>query len=216
MVNKANKTIRARKEKLRMGIIFALALAFILTSCQQKTFDTKEELITYLADEENGYTQEKSVNGVDFTIAYRPNDLLVSQEVFENMSNAQIDSLRNKYKEYMYFNVSLSQNNQEILSNVASKGNDFGGMVNQLAFGMGDKVHLFSKTKDTLEMGDYAYPRLYGMSDKTTMLFVYPRNEELLKHEFFHFSIEDLGLNTGEVSFKILTEPILQEPILKF
>ncbi len=215
MVYSNKNLIHSLLGMVREGFLVLFTLVLLLSSCGQKTLNSKGELMAYLADEENGYTQKKTINGVDFSITYRPKDLLVVQELFDEMSDFQIDSLRNKYEEYMYFNVSLSQNNQEILNNVATNGRDFGSMVNQLAFGMGDKVHLFSKTKDTIEMADYAYPRMYGMSDKTSMLFVYPRNEQLFEYDFFHISIEDLGLNTGEVSFKIPTKLILQEPNLK-
>ncbi|WP_461445418.1 hypothetical protein [Maribacter sp.] len=216
MVNKANKTIRARKEKLRMGIIFALALAFILISCQQKTFDTKEELMAYVSDINNGYTQHKSVNGTDFSITYRPTDMLVSQEMTEEMSRAQIDSLRKKYEPYLYFNLSLSKNNQEVLNSFVRDQNKFGAMVNQLAFTMGDKVHLISKSKDSVKLADYIYPRLYGTSGLTSILFIYPRDKKVINDDYFHFTIEDFGLSTGEISFKIPTYPVRSEPSLKF
>jgi hypothetical protein len=89
-------------------------------------------------------------------------------------------------------------------------------MVNQLAFGMREKVHLFTQKKDTLELLDYNYPRMYGMSQSTTMLFVYPRMDKYLKEETLNFTIQDLGTYTGEVKFKIETDKIRNEPRLKF
>lgn len=196
-------------------ILFGFSILF-LSSCSQKQFEEKEEMMTFLTNPENKYIQQTSVNGVNYSIMYRPTDMLVSQEVMESTSKSQIDSLRKKYKQYMYFNILISKNSSEILSNVASSGGDFGSMVNQLSFGMGDKVHLFSKTRDTIEMADYVYPRLYGMTDNTSMLFVYPRDKKVLDHEFFHFTIEDIGFNTGEVNLKIPTRPIIEEPSLNF
>jgi len=216
MANKTSKIIRAREEKLRMGIIFALSLIFILTSCQQKTFDNRDELMAYVANTDNGYTQHKSVNGTDFSITYRPTDMLVRQELTEEMSRAQVDSLRQKYEPYLYFNLSLSKNNKEVLSNMSNSRADFGAMVNQLAFGMGVKVHLFSQKKDTIELLDYVYPREYGMGRATNIMLVYPKDEKLMKDEFVHFTIEDIGIKTGEVGFKIPIEPIRNEPELKF
>ena len=46
-------------------------------------------------------------------------------------------------------------------------------MVNQLAFGMREKVHVYTQKKDTLEMLDYNYPRMYGMSPTTDILLIY-------------------------------------------
>lgn len=194
--------------------MFVLMLA--IGSCSQKTFDSKKELMAYVTDSENGYTQQKTVNGVDFSFTYRPTDMLVSQELIEGMPINAIDSLREKYSKQIYFNISLSKNDKEILSSVNSSRTDFGIMVKQLAFGMGNKVHLFSQTKDTIELLDYIYPRAYGMGGATNILFVYPREEVLGEGDFFHFTIEDIGFSTGEVGFKVPIKSIKNEPKLKF
>ena len=89
-------------------------------------------------------------------------------------------------------------------------------MVNQLAFGMRDKVHLFTQKKDTIEILDYNYPRMYGMSQATKILFVYPRDKKYLKEATLNFTIQDLGMYTGEVKFKIATAKMNKEPTLKF
>lgn len=194
-------------------LCFFLVL-LVFGSCSQKSFDDKDELMAYVSDPDNGYTQQKSIKGVDFSLTYRPTDMLVQQELMDMASKNKIDSLRKKYGEYMYFNLSISKNNKEVLSNVGSSRTDFGAMVNQLAFGMGEKVHLISQNRDTITLADYIYPRLYGMGGGTSILFVYPREKKILDNEFFQFTIEDIGLKTGEVGFKMSTDPIINEPIL--
>jgi hypothetical protein len=194
-----------------------LALAFVfLISCHTKTFSSEKELMDHIQDEANGYKQSKTVNGIDFTLVYRPTDLLVKQELGDSSSKDKIEALRNKYNNYLYFNLSMSKNNQELLSAIPKNQNEFGAMVNQLSFGMNEKVHLFTQTKDTIELADFIYPRMYGMGKTTTIMFVYPRETDQLKEEDLNFTIEDLGLYTGEVKFKIDTEKINNEPELQF
>jgi len=195
---------------------YLLFMSILLSSCSNNTFNTDTELIDYLKDEANNYTQYKSVNGVDFTLMYRPTDLLVNQELGATVNDSTIRQLRNKYSKYLYFNLSMSKNNQELLNAKAGNRSDFGAMVNQLAFGMDSKVHLFTDSKDTLDMADFIYPRMYGMSNSTTIMFVYPRDEEKLKDAHLNFTVEDLGLYTGEVKFKIPTETLMNEPQLNF
>ncbi len=202
---------------LRQRLLVTLLIPLLVfTSCQPTTFDTKEALFAHIADPENGYVQQRSVNGVDFSVTYRPTDLLVAQELPDTASESEIDSLRKKYGDYLYFNLTLSQNQKEVLSGLAGNRSEFGAMVNQLAFGMGDKVHLFSKKKDTVALADYVYPRLYGMGGGTSMLFVYPRDPKLFEDDFFHMTLEDIGLQTGEIGFKISTAKIKDEPRLVF
>jgi hypothetical protein len=81
---------------------------------------------------------------------------------------------------------------------------------------MNEKVHLYTLSKDTLEMADFIYPRMYGMSRATTIMFVYPRDKAAMDQDYLNFTVEDLGLYTGEVKFKIMTEKIKNEPKLSF
>ncbi|MCB4797227.1 hypothetical protein [Neotamlana laminarinivorans] len=199
--------------KLKYAVTAIVMVA--LCSCKQKSFDNETALLEYLQNETNGYTQYKTVNGVNYTITYRPTDALVNQELAGSKNTHKIKALRNKYKKYMYFNLSMSANNQELLSVAPKNRNEFGAMVNQLAFGMGEKVHVYTPNKDTLEMADFIYPRMYGMSRATTIMFVYPRDKKAMKSEYINFTIEDLGLYTGEVKFKIPIKRIINEPKLK-
>lgn len=142
---------------------------------------------------------------------------MVDQEIGgEKVSKTEIDSLRKKYNKYLYFNLSMSRNIKELLSTTPQNRNEFGAMVSQLAFEMGNKVHLFTENRDTIEIADFVYPRMYGMSKATTIMFVYPREEEKLKEEYLNFTVEDIGLYAGEVRFKIDIEKIKNEPILNF
>ncbi len=107
----------------------------------------------------------------------------------------------------------MSKNNKELLSTAPKNRNEFGAMVNELAFGLGEKVHLYTQQKDTIALADFVYPRMYGMSRSTDVLLVYPRKQ--LNDEYINFTIEDLGLDTGEVKFKVPTTSINNEPKLK-
>lgn len=193
-----------------------LLIVMLFSSCRNESFDNAEELAAYIADEENGYCYKKEVNGVNYMLQYRPTDLLVQLEMGDSISEPMIQELRDKYNKYMYFNLTMSLNDKELLSNVVRDKQQFGQMVNDLAFNMDAKVHLYTPDKDTLEMADFVYPRMYGMTNASTILIVYPKDKEFLLEDYFNFTIEDLGLDTGEVKFKIITKPLRNEPIIRF
>jgi hypothetical protein len=198
------------KKVIAIGILF-----FILISCSNKTFSNKEELLDYLKNKDNEYLKTKNVNGFEYSLLYKPTDLLVEQELGEDVSIKKVKELRKKYIKYMYFNLSMSKDGKELLSATPKNKQEFGTMVNQLAFGMKNMVHVFTSKKDTLEMLDYNYPRMFGMSKSTTMLFVYPRDKKYLEEEYLNFTVQDLGNYTGEVKFKIATNKIKNEPQIK-
>jgi hypothetical protein len=190
-------------------------LLLFISSCT-KNFDTPEEMNTYIQDEDNGYNYKKTVADVDYILQYRPTDLLVKQELGEDNNPAQIEKLRKQYGKYMYFNLSMSKNDQELLNGVARDKAKFGQMVNDLAFGMEEKLHVYTPTKDTLALADFIYPRMYGMSNSTSIMIVYPRDTKYLKQDYLNFVIEDLGLDTGDIKFKLDTKALTNEPHLRF
>lgn len=195
-----------------------LVLLYSLCSCSSnKTFNSKVELLDYLKDPDNGYLQSKSVNGVDFILMYRPTDLLVLQEIEGKETGPKlIDSLRKHYEQYLYFNLSLSKHKKDLLSVVPNNQAEYGALVNQLAFQMREKIHLFTQHKDTLQLVDFVFPRMYGMSKSTNMMFIFSKEEKTLNSNFLQFSISNMDLKTGEVKFKILSENIKNEPQLSF
>lgn len=199
-----------RENKLLCAIIGIFILS--LVSCGGKTFHDEQTFLDYLHDKSNGYLSQRTVNGVNYSLMYRPTDLLILQEIDGQPTKQQMESLREKYGKYLYFNLSMSKNEEELLSVAPRNMNEFAGMVNTLSFGMREKVHLFTQKKDTLEMTDFVYPRMYGMGKNTTIMFVYPRKKEYLKGEYLNFTIEDLGLLTGEVGFKVPIEIIKNQP----
>lgn len=195
--------------------LLLIVLLLVICSCN-KTFDTREQMHDYIEEEANGYHLKKTIQGVDYVLQYRPTDLMVEQELGDQANQTQVDKLRQKYNQYLYFNLSMSKDGQEILNGVAGDRAKFGQMVNDLAFGMEEKVHLYTPTKDTLTMADFIYPRMYGMSNATSIMIVYPRDKKYMNQDYLNFTIEDLGLDTGEVKFKIATEKLNNEPKLNF
>jgi len=195
--------------------LLLLILLVFISSCN-KSFDTQEEMNAYIQDEDNGYVYKKTISGVDYVLQYRPTDLLVKQELGDKTDPAQIEKFRKQYSKYMYFNLSMSKNDQELLNGVAQDKAKFGQMVNELAFGMEEKLHVYTPTKDTLALADFIYPRMYGMSNSTSIMIVYPRDEKYMKQEYLNFVIEDLGLETGDVKFKLNTKALINEPQLAF
>jgi hypothetical protein len=195
--------------------LFLFLLLTFISSCS-KSFDTQEEMNDYIKDEDNGYNYKKTVSGVNYVLQYRPTDLLVKQELGDDKNPAKVEKFRKHYSQYMYFNLSMSKNDQELLNGVAQDKAKFGQMVNELAFGMEEKLHVYTPTKDTLALADFIYPRMYGMSNSTSIMIVYPRDSKYMNQKYLNFVVEDLGLDTGDIKFKLNTKALANEPQLDF
>ncbi|SRX52232.1 hypothetical protein [Aequorivita sp. CIP111184] len=197
-------------------IFFSIMTLFLLCSCKQKEFNDIDEMITYLKMPINGYFQSKNINGIHFELMYQPTDILVYRELDSAYSKSLINLVREKYAKNLYFNLSISKEGGELLNKVPQNTDDFGALLTQLSFQMDKRIHLYNNKKDTIELADYVYPRMYGMSKTTSILFVFPKNDEFLNSEYLNFTIEDIGLKTGEIKFKIKSNDIKNEPKLIF
>jgi hypothetical protein len=190
--------------------------SLLVSACSSKTFETKEEVWNFVKNEENDLIKKKQVNGVDYVLTYKPTDILVAQEMDdEKSSNVLLKNLRDKYDDHLYFDLTMSKNNRELLTNVVGNPQEFGSLVNTLAFGLDKKVHLYTEKKDTISLTNHIYPRMYGMTKKTSVLLVYSR-KEIKNAKSLTLVVEDLGFNTGEVKLKIPYKAILKEPKLDF
>lgn len=192
-----------------------LIASLVLASCSSKNFDSEAALWEYLKEPSHGYVQKKHVQGIDYSLVYRPTDLLVKQSLVK-VNNKAIDSLRKHYGKYLYFNLSMGKHQKELLSTIPKDRQAFGAMVNQLAFGMGNYIHCYTAQKDTLSLVDYIYPRMYGVSNATKMMFVYEPTAKELEEKYLFFEIKDLGMQTGDIKFKIPTKVIKNQPRLNF
>lgn len=201
---------------MRKNSLLLLFVVIGVFSCRSKTFDSADEMNKFVSEENNGYCYKKEVKGVIYTLQYRPTDLLVLQELGADALPVKVEQLRKKYENYLYFNLSMSLNNRELLSDLSQDRGQFGQMVSDLAFNMDQKIHLYTVEKDTIPIADFVYPRMYGISQATTIMVVYPRKKQYLNQKYLNFAVEDLGLDTGEVRFKVLTQPLTNEPLLNF
>jgi hypothetical protein len=196
--------------------LFLLLFVILATSCN-KTFENQEEMTTYLKDEDNGYIYTKSLSGINYVLQYRPTDLIVKRELTNINDKTEVKALREKYCKFLYFNLSMSKNNQELLNSFSGNEIKFGKLLNDLAFNIDKKIYLYTPKKDTLHMLDFIYPRMFGMSNNTTIMIVFPRKDKYLNEPYLNFIIKDLGDdNSQEIKFVINTQKIKEEPQLLF
>jgi len=185
-----------------------LSALLLIFSCQGKL--SKKELQAYIVDADNGLLQKKQVRGLNVQWKYRPSDL-VAQQMLDKSKPEEWDSLQTHFAKQSYFILSLSRGGQELLGSYTG-AQAFGKMVSQLAFGMRQKVLMYYPGADTLNILDYHYPRMYGMSNSSDMLFAFEKIEN--KQKEIYLELQDLGYGTGKMRFIFQTKNIINTPKL--
>lgn len=199
---------------MKSSIVVCILLS-LLYGCRQ-TFTDVDELNAFVNDESNGHKFTNSVNGVEFVLLHKPTDLMVAQELRDNVTPARVDALSQKYSRNIYFTLSMSINDMELLNTMVRDKYKYNELVNKLLFTMDHSVFFISNSKDTLPMLDSNYPRMYGLSKSTTILMVFPRDKAISDDAFSDFILKDIGLETGDLKFRIDNNIFKSEPQLKF
>jgi len=201
--------MRIKKQNITTTLIIIL-----LYSCTP-TVKSPKELQQYILEPSHGLLQQKEINGTTIKLTYKPGMLFANQEinVYDTFNKKQIDDIMGRYNKQLYFILSLSRGNKEILSTYNNQ-QWFGQMVNQFAFGMGEDVSLVTDRGDTLQLLDFHHPRMYGMAPSTDILMAFEK-PDMKKSKELKFEMKDIGLQTGDVKFKIKTKDIRKVPKLK-
>ena len=212
--SKKRKTMKHRRWMINEGLAIVFICLFFAACSSQ--FNSAEDLQSYISKEKNGLIQSKEIGNMAIKVAHRPTDLLVNQELSnQDYTQEEVTKLREKYNQYAYFTLSLSAGGQEVEAyNVNGQG-DFGSRVQQLAFGMSDKVELHTNARDTITVADYVYQRTFGIGNSSDMLFAFKR-EELKSSNWIQFQLDDFGLGIGTNRFRFKTKDIENAPKLKF
>jgi len=195
--------------------LFFLAMAFflMLTSCTRSY--SYDEYVQYVSNPDNGLVLSKSINGVDFKVTYWPS-VLVAWLDAENdtvLTHEQWKSLVNHYHQYLYFKVEISGKGQEILNHVVHDKNKYSQLVNNLMFGMNDRIRLIIPAVDTLELVDVHSPRFYGVAPASQLTCIF--KNERKETSSLYLEIDDPGLYTGDIRFEFLRRDIKKLPKLK-
>jgi hypothetical protein len=194
-------------------LLVCLACAAIACAPSQLS---KDELVEYIRDEENGVKHSATLGKTVVDVQYRPTDLWVAQELNgETPRPSQVDSLRKKYDHYYYFILSLSRNNKEALHQVDEGFGQYSELVQTLSFRMPEYVTLTTAAQDTIPVGDFMLNRTYGMSSATEVLFVFSR-EKVTDQEWVQFNLNEFGLGIGNQRFRFKRSDLEAVPALAF
>ncbi len=195
-----------------------IALVFLLFSmaCTKEKL-SPDELKKYIADPGNGLLKEVTINNYKITVYYRPVDLLTEQRL-RTMDKPTMDSvaeIKKRYRGIIHFMLSMEYNNQDILNRFSSDKVLFGEMLNRLSFNMGNYVNLVTSNKDTLPVTESIYPRMYGSTHSTAMLFAFDATK-INNASSVDFNLKEFGIPVGNNTFRFAMEDLNNTPEMKF
>lgn len=185
-------------------LFIALIFTALVSSCFYRTRHvSKEELIQYILDPENGLIKTEKRNGFDIQVLYRPNDLIVEQMVVTT-SQVEWDSLSHALATYHYFIVKLSKDNRELETHAASSPDLHLKLIEHLNGGIAQDFMAIAG-KDTIEVHQVVYTPFFGSANQTSFLLVFNIHESKPSAINLIYSDSFFGLGRFEFEYNDLS-----------
>jgi hypothetical protein len=199
----------------RYYLFIAVLTTALSVSCDRsQSFANKNELLSYLNKESNGYSQEVLSNSVSIKLTYQPTSLMVQSELDEQTppSKKLVDSLQKKYEGSYYFHLEFSKNGKEAIRQMGGFA-DYSVLLQTLAFQMGEHILLTTPQKDTVGLGDYYFDQTYGIGSSNRLLISFDRSA-IKKSDKLKIHIGECGFGTGDVKFEFERDRLDNAPWL--
>ncbi|MFN9501114.1 MAG: hypothetical protein ACK57K_07310, partial [Chryseotalea sp.] len=149
-------------------IIFILILSM---SCTNSEFKTVEDYFNYL-NVTDFINQTIEKDELEVTISYRPIDYIILKALRNKpLERNSIDSLIEKYSNYSYFVLSISDRNKEFLDQNLEGYETFSKRLNLLAFNFNDVIKISTDKKMEIEIQSFQLLRTFGISNRTEVIF---------------------------------------------
>jgi hypothetical protein len=191
------------------------ACVCVLNACTPQKLSPKK-LAEYIQDESKGLKKVQTVGNVEYTLTYRPSDLLVWKEI-ENekeVTDSLVQKLKNNYQQYDYYILDIRVNGKDALHSGSANMQQFSQNLQTLSFHMAEHTYGVTEKTDTIPLADYYSPRMYGMGNSTQVMLAYNRQKD--PGAYIEIYIEDIGLGTGRQIFQFKKEDIEKTPSVEF
>ncbi|WP_212003309.1 hypothetical protein [Chitinophaga sp. HK235] len=191
-----------------------LSVLAVFFSCSRPSPVDKAGMETYLNKSSHHLAQQSSRNGIDISLKYMPQSMLVLQDLSKTQDpgHQALDTLQKKYASQYYFLLSFSKEGKEAIRQLGDYSL-YSKMLQTLAFRMNEYVNITTASNDTVQLSDYAFQQTYGLSDANSLLLAFPA-EKIRTASSFHVNIAECGFATGSERFEFKSRDIANIPEL--
>lgn len=201
-------------EKIKeMGFYLKIfALTILAASCTKKSVRSEADLKAFVLDPGNGLMQIDSTRGVVVQTTFKPNDLIIAQQLYGIDDMQERERTRKNFDTLMFFVLQFSRKGQEIENAYVSDDQRFQQVTRYLSHGIRDNIYLVT-SRDTLMPLDVAYTRMFGAANATSVMPVFDISVAEINGPIT-LILEDNVLEVGHLSFEFDADKIKNVPTL--
>jgi hypothetical protein len=182
-------------------LILSIQTTICFFSCK-KRITKQSDLIAYINDPDNGLQKTQQIGQIKAVLTYKPG-LITAFKQQPSIKTDKTNPLN--FKDKLFFVLSLSTNNKEVLRQLPFS--QYSEMVQVLAFRMNEFIEAIPDDGKPVEPIECLFQQTYGMGIANNVLIVFNK-EKLLDANNLKIKVKEFGLNTGNLNFEIETKYI--------
>lgn len=184
--------------------IIGITILFIRSSANHVT--SIRDFQAWFNKPENGFIKKRNVNGLEFSVQYRPPELMLINEIKreEALTLHMIDSLSNLYGDSDYFLLTIRPDPEnfdpqgDLIKSRVENYSQYSEAIKYLSFYLDENIELLVG-EDTLVPNFYHYERGFEVSNKQSFLVSFPRTDNSSQSKKFIF--DDFVFYSGRLKF---------------
>jgi hypothetical protein len=191
--------------------IVSILICLSLLACSRKENVTREELIRYVNEKENGLIKRVEKGDLVLEALYKPTELILSQELINtSLAESEIDSMRQSMEKYHYLNLRIARNDLDVTLAYREDSKRYNAILSYLTFGIAQDLLLIDD-QDTVQAEQVMYVPSY--SGKSTDLVIVFKNNDTSCHSV-QLYLNDKFLGTGITEFVFKESDLKRVPTL--
>jgi|GEM_PF-5963851 len=175
--------------------LFLSVLMLLVVSCSRAP-ETPEEYTTWFSNPSNGYVKTRQINGMEFSLLFRPAELLLMQELDPagTYSPAELDSLLALYNNgyHFIFSVRLPK---EFFTQKVGNTRDYLDFFETMSFRLPENIRLKTSTEE-LPVSLFHHERGYELQQQNIFLVSFPRSPDDGDTLTFQYKDDFFGVST--------------------
>ncbi len=196
------------KSMARIELLMFLLPAF-LSSCT-KTVKSREELLLFINNPENGLLKTEQIGEIKVQSGYLPYELMLNPgKIKDSVRDSTFEAYSGKY----YFILSFSKHGNELLRQLDY--NLYSDMVQVFSFRMSKFIYIIPDKSRPVKPRECLFQQTYGMSESNSIVLVF-ESAPLENADNLHLTVNEFGLGTGNISFDFRTKDITDIPHLTY
>ncbi len=186
------------RDSMKWGALILLSLS--MYGCSTPENLPEIELDEFITNESNGVSKNVDIGEINVKVTFKPSDMAIWKDVENESDPTKIKTAFDYHNQYCYFVMKLSTGGRDALYGASHGHEDFTEKLHTLSFRMKDFINITTSDKDTIQLADAYYSRIFGKGKTSDVVLLFEK-ERIQDVSWLSINVQEFGFDTGDISF---------------